>query len=142
MEIDRDDVRKEVEAVFDRYERALIGNDLATLDELFWHDPRTVRYGASEALYGIEEIREFRRARPAAGLDRTLRRTVVTTFGRDCATTSTLFVREGAPGKVGRQQQFWIRFGEDWRIVAAHVSIVAETDSQGDTAPEPGNPTG
>lgn len=126
MEVDRDDVRAEVEAVFGRYERALIGNDLATLDALFWNDARTVRYGASEALYGIEEIREFRRGRAAAGLDRTLRRTVVTTFGRDLATTSTLFFRDSAAGRTGRQQQTWVRFADGWRIVAAHVSIVTD----------------
>ena len=124
MEIDRDDVHQEVDAAFRRYERALVSNDLATLDDLFWHDPRTVRYGASETLYGIEEIRQFRRGRGAAGLDRALRRTVVTTFGRDHAVTSTLFVREGAAGRIGRQQQTWVRFADGWRIVAAHVSII------------------
>ena len=126
MEIDRDDARRQVEDVFRRYERALIDNDLATLDELFWDDERTVRFGVSESLYGMEEIRDFRRARAAAGLDRVLRRTVITTFGGDFATTSTLFVREGATGSIGRQQQSWVRFPAGWRIVAAHVSIIAD----------------
>jgi hypothetical protein len=125
MEVDGEAARAEVEAAFGRYERALIGNDLDTLDALFWHDGRTVRYGVAEALYGIEEIRAFRRGRAAAGLGRALARTVITTFGRDFATTSTLFVRDGDPGRVGRQQQSWVRFAEGWRIVAAHVSVVA-----------------
>ncbi len=124
MEINHDGAREQVEQAFARYERALIRNDLAALDDLFWHDERTVRYGVPEALYGIDEIREFRRARASAGLDRALRRTVITTFGRDFATTSTLFVRKGAAGQIGRQQQSWVRFAEGWRIVAAHVSVV------------------
>ena len=126
MEIDHDETRREVEAAFGRYEDALVANDVAVLDTLFWSDDRTVRFGIAEALYGIDAIRLFRRDRPAAGLARTLRRTVVTTFGRDFATASTLFERGGAPGVVGRQQQSWVRFPDGWRVVAAHVSVVSE----------------
>ena len=125
MEIDRPDIKADVEAAFARYERALVGNDLAALDELFWADPRTVRFGIGEALYGIDAIRAFRNARPATGLARTLRDTVVTTFGTDFATASTLFGRDGAPDRIGRQQQSWARLEGAWRIVAAHVSVVA-----------------
>ena len=125
MDVNRPDTLAEVEAAFARYERALVENDLAVLDELFWADARTVRYGIGEVLYGIEAIRAFRAARPAVGLTRTLERTVITAFGRDFATASTLFTREGAlPGRVGRQQQSWARMPEGWRIVAAHVSVV------------------
>lgn len=114
----------EVRAVFARYEKALVSNDVATLDELFWQDGRTIRYGVAENLYGIGEILAFRKARSAAGLARDLSRTVITTFGTDFATASTLFHRAGAPGKVGRQMQSWVRMAEGWRVVAAHVSIV------------------
>jgi hypothetical protein len=124
MDVNLPDVLAEVEAAFVRYERALVTNDLAVLDELFWADPRTVRYGAGEVLYGIEAIRAFRGARPAQGLARVLERTVITTFGRDFATASTLFTREGAVGKLGRQQQSWARMPPGWRIVAAHVSVI------------------
>ena len=124
MEVNLPGVLAEVEAVFARYERALVTNDLAVLDELFWADTRTVRYGVGEVLYGIEAIRAFRAERPSAGLDRTLARTVITTFGRDFATASTLFTREGAPGALGRQQQSWARLTPGWRIVAAHVSVI------------------
>jgi hypothetical protein len=127
MDVNLPDVLAEVEAAFGRYERALVANDLAVLDELFWADPRTVRYGAAEVLYGIEAIRAFRGARPAQDLARTLERTVVTTFGRDFATASTLFTRESAPGKIGRQQQSWARMAPGWRIVAAHVSLANVT---------------
>ena len=124
MEIDDPAVKAEVEAAFARYEEALVTNDVATLEALFWDDPRTIRYGAGENLYGMEAIRAFRRARSPVGVARRIDRTVITTFGRDFATASTLFVREGSPGKVGRQQQSWARLADGWRVVAAHVSLV------------------
>ncbi|GHH59213.1 hypothetical protein GCM10018781_02000 [Kitasatospora indigofera] len=112
----------EVRAAFVRYERALTSNDLAVLDELFHDGPRTVRFGAGEELFGPEEIAAFRRARPAAGLDRSPERTEVTTFGDAFAVTSMTFRRAGVTG-VGRQSQTWVRFPDvGWRIVAAHVS--------------------
>ncbi|MGQ9366125.1 oxalurate catabolism protein HpxZ [Azospirillum sp. ST 5-10] len=123
LEIDRPDVLEEVAAAFARYEEALVGNDVAVLDELFWNDPRTLRYGAGENLYGYDAIAAFRKARPAAGLDRTLRNTVITTFGTDVATACTEFVRPGSD-RVGRQTQTWVRRPEGWRIVAAHVSLM------------------
>lgn len=127
MEIDIPEVKAEVEAVFALYERALVGNDVDTLGRLFWSSPKTIRYGGGENLYGIDEIAAFRAARSPAGLERELDRTVITTYGRDCATASTLFRRSGAPGKVGRQMQTWARFPDGWKVVAAHVSIIPET---------------
>ena len=121
-EIDLPDVLAEVQAAFERYEHALVTNDVAVLDELFWADARTVRYGPTESLYGRDEILAFRKARPSQGLDRTLRRTVITAFGRDLATANTEFTREGTAG-VGRQSQTWARMADGWRVVAAHVSI-------------------
>ena len=123
QEINRPQVLAEVTAAFYRYETALVSNDIAVLDALFWHDPRTVRLGAGENLYGIEEIRAFRAARPAAGLARMLRNTVITTFGDDYAVCSTEFTREGSE-RTGRQQQSWVRFPDGWRIVAAQVSLM------------------
>lgn len=127
MEIDLPDVRAEVTAQFERYEKALVSNDVAVLDELFRKDSRTLRYGIGENLYGYAEIAAFRAGRPAAGLMRKIDRTVITTYGRDTAIASTLFYRDSAPGRVGRQMQTWIRFAEGWRIVAAHVSVIDET---------------
>lgn len=123
MDIDLSDVHAEVCAAFARYEDALVNNRLDVLDELFWDDARTIRYGIAESLYGIEAIRAFRQARPSAGLARTLRRTVVTTYGRDHATAMTEFVR-GDGSLLGRQSQSWVRMPGGWRIVAAHVSMV------------------
>ena len=113
----------EVTAAFYQYEEALVSNNIEALDALFWHDPRTVRLGAGENLYGIEAIRAFRAARPAAGLARDLRHTTITTFGADMAVCSTEFTREGS-ARLGRQQQTWVRFPYGWRIVAAQVSLM------------------
>ena len=126
MQIDNPDVVAEVRAAFERYERALVTNDISTLDAIFRGDQRTIRYGQSENLYGYKEIEAFRAARPSAGLARTLSKTVITTFGRDFAMASTLFHRTTAPGKVGRMTQTWVRFAEGWRIVVGHVSVIEE----------------
>ena len=116
----------EVTALFEAYERALVGNDVEALDAFFLPGATAIRYGATENLYGIEEIRAFRAARSPVGLSRTLDRTQITTYGRDLAIAATLFRRANAPGKIGRQMQTWARFPEGWRIVAAHVSIIDE----------------
>nr|WP_024965633.1 oxalurate catabolism protein HpxZ [Pantoea sp. IMH] len=113
----------EVTAAFYRYEAALVSNDTTVLDELFWHDERTVRLGAGENLYGIEAIRAFRASRPSAGLIRQLSNTTIVTFGEDYAVCSTEFTREGSE-KTGRQQQTWVRLPDGWRIVAAQVSLM------------------
>ncbi|WP_420132075.1 oxalurate catabolism protein HpxZ [Rhodopseudomonas sp.] len=127
MDIDLPDVLAEVGEAFARYETALVTNDVAVLDELFRNDRRTLRYGGGENLYGYNEIQNFRSGRSPVGLMRRTARTVITSYGRDTAVASTLFYRDNAPGKVGRQMQTWIRFpDEGWRIVAAHVSVIDE----------------
>jgi AtzH-like len=123
-EVDIPEIVAEVEAIFRRYEAALVANDVATLEELFWDDPRTVRYGSGENLYGMGEIRAFRRARSPVGLTRRLDRVSITTFGRDFAVASMLYRRDSAPGKIGRQMQTWVRMPAGWRVVAAHVSVI------------------
>jgi 1-carboxybiuret hydrolase subunit AtzH-like protein len=130
MEIDLPDVVAEVTKQFARYEKALVSNDIAVLDELFRDDPRTLRYGIGENLYGYEAIMGFRAARSPLGLMRRTARTIITTYGRDTAVASTLFYRDSAPGRVGRQMQTWIRFPEGWKIVAAHVSVIDEPKDQ------------
>ncbi|UGY18097.1 oxalurate catabolism protein HpxZ [Bradyrhizobium septentrionale] len=126
MEIDLPEVVAEVTAQFQRYEKALVSNDVAVLDELFRNDSRTLRYGIGENLYGYAEIMAFRAGRSPVGLMREIDRTVITAYGRDTAIASTLFYRDSTPGRVGRQMQTWIRFPEGWRIVAAHVSVIDE----------------
>ncbi|WP_382154367.1 oxalurate catabolism protein HpxZ [Hydrogenophaga sp. ANAO-22] len=124
MDINLPDVLAEVTAAFERYELALVGNDVAVLDELFWNSPHTLRYGTTENLYGHGAIREFRASRPSSGLARTLGKTVITTYGRDFATANTEFHRAGN-AKVGRQSQTWLRTPEGWRVVSAHVSLMS-----------------
>jgi hypothetical protein len=124
MEIDLPEVVAEVREAFAAYEVALINNDVAVLDTLFRDDPRTIRYGGGEILYGYDEIKAFRGARSPVGLGRTISRTVITTYGREFATASTLYERPSAPGKIGRQMQTWVKFPEGWRVVAAHVSMI------------------
>ena len=124
MDINIPDVVAEVTAAFQRYEKALNTNDVATLDQLFWNSPHTLRYGVGENLYGYEAIAAFRAARPAQGLQREVLRTVITTYGRDFATADVEFRRAGAE-RTGRQSQTWVRMPEGWRVVAAHVSLLA-----------------
>ena len=129
MDINIPGVKAEVEAAFQRYETALVTNDVETLQALFWNSPLTIRYGINEILHGWDEIGAFRSARSPVGLMRSISRTVITTYGRDFATASTLFHRTTMPGKVGRQMQTWARMPEGWRIVAAHVSVIDEANS-------------
>ena len=126
MDVNLPEIKAEVAAAFARYEAALMANDVDTLQSLFWNSPHTIRYGIAEILQGWAEIGAFRSGRSTVGLARIISRTVITTFGRDFATASTLFHRDTMPGKVGRQQQSWARFDDGWHIVAAHVSVIPE----------------
>jgi len=123
MEIDLPEVVAEVRVEFDRYEKALNENDVSTLNAIFRDDPRTIRYGGTENLYGYAEIKAFRGARTPPGT-RTITKTVISSYGRDHAVASTLFQRHSMPSKIGRQMQTWVRFPEGWRVVAAHVSMI------------------
>lgn len=124
MQIDLPEVLAEVTAAFERYEQALVTNDVATLDAILRNDDRTIRYGIAENLYGHREVAAFRATRSPVNLMRSRSRTVITTYGRDFAVASTLFHRAPLPDKVGRQMQTWVRFPDGWRVVAAHVSII------------------
>ena len=126
MEIDLPEVVAEVRAAFDAYEKALVTNDVAALDASFRDDPSTIRYGATENLYGFSEIAAFRKARSPVAVNRTISRTVITTYGREFAVASTLYERPSAPGRIGRQMQTWVKFDDGWRVVAAHVSLMEE----------------
>jgi hypothetical protein len=128
MEINIPEVVVEVEKVFARYERALVANDIAELDALFWRSPHTLRYGATENLYGYDEIAAFRAGRSPANLARDLVKVVITAYGRDFATANAEFKRTGSTA-TGRQSQVWLRTDEGWRVVAAHVSLLQEPPS-------------
>ena len=124
MDVNLPDVLAEVTAAFERYEVALVSNDVSVLDELFWNSPHTLRYGATETLVGYDAIRAFRAGRPSQGLAREIFNTVITTYGRDLATANTEFRRTGQT-RTGRQSQTWMRTPQGWRVVSAHVSLLA-----------------
>jgi Protein of unknown function (DUF3225) len=136
LEINIPAVVAEVTAAFDRYEKALVTNDVVTLDAIFWRSPHSLRFGVNENLYGYDAIASFRSNRAAINLARTLMNTTITTYGRDFATANTEFRRPGAP-LSGRQSHVWVRTDEGWRIVAAHVSLLIPP---GQTITQPSNP--
>jgi hypothetical protein len=127
MEINLPEVVAEVAAVLAQYEKALVTNDVAQLDQLFWQSPQTVRYGVTENLYGYDAIAAFRSQRSPKGLERVLLNTVITTYGQDFATVNTEFQRSG---QGGRQSQTWMRTPVGWRVVSAHVSLLKATFKQ------------
>jgi len=120
-EINLPDVLDEVTMAFHRYEKALVTNDVAELDVLFWRSPYTLRYGATENLVSYDAIEAFRKGRSPKNLERSLSNTVITTYGRDYATANTEFTKAGEV-RIGRQSHTWLRFVDGWKIVAAHVS--------------------
>jgi hypothetical protein len=124
MDINLPEVVAEVSAAFERYEHALVHNQVEVLDELFCNSPHTLRYGATENLYGYEAIQAFRASRPSQGLARERMNIVITTYGQDFATANTEFRRVGSE-RTGRQSQTWVRTPGGWRVVAAHVSLLA-----------------
>jgi len=125
MIINDPEVVTELQALYPLYEQALVANDVKRLVAMFWAGPQVMRFGASENLYGPEELAAFRKARHAAGLARTVTRLDIVSFDRDFATITLEFERTTASGNVhGRQSQVWVRFDEGWRIVQAHVSLL------------------
>ena len=123
MDINLPEVLAEVQTAFDRYEQALVSNDVAVLDELFWDAPFTLRYGTGENLYGYDVIGAFRAGRSPLNLARRIVRQVITTYGRDFATANIEF-RGDHSDAIGRQSQTWVKMRDGWRVVAAHVSLL------------------
>ncbi len=124
LEVNIPDVVAELTRAFEAYERALVGNDIATLNALFWESPLTLRYGTREPerLYGHAAIAEFRKSRGAVDQRRTLRHQQIVTFGRDFGIATTEYIPAGSD-KVGRQSQTWVRTDAGWKIASAHVSF-------------------
>ena len=124
-EINSPKILAEVSAAHERYAQALSENNIDVLDELFWENSMTLRYGIGENLYGHEQISIFRRKRETSDLDREILKLIITTFGRDFATTNLEFKRLKS-NQIGRQSQTWLRTEKGWRIVSAHVSLIKE----------------
>ena len=125
MRINDPAIVTELQALYAKYEAALMANDAETLTRMFWTSPHAMRFGITENLYGIEKIEAFRKGRSPANLARTVRRLDIVTFGRDFGSVTLEFERT-VHGKTisGRQSQVWVRFPEGWRIVSAHVSVL------------------
>jgi hypothetical protein len=120
------DLIAELTQIYLTYETALCTNDLATLDALFWESSEVVRFGATENLYGIDEIRQFRQNRPTKNLNREISNLKVIPFGNDTAAITLEFCRTiDGIARSGRQSQFWRKFPQGWRIVSAHVSLLS-----------------
>lgn len=128
MIVNDPEVVTELKALYPRYEQALVENDVETLMALFWNGPEVMRFGATENLYGPEELAAFRKGRPAVSLARQVTRLDVVTFGRDFGSVTLEFERARPDGGVrrGRQSQVWARMPEGWRIVQAHVSLLPQ----------------
>ena len=115
----------EITALYMEYEQALCSNDIETMDRLFWDSTEVIRLGATENLYGIEEIRAFRQGRPAVNLEREILKLKVVTFDQDTASVVLEFKRViNDVDRYGRQSQMWRKFPEGWKIVFAHVSFL------------------
>jgi hypothetical protein len=112
----------DVRRAFERYEQALREHDVETLNDLFLESPDTVRYGIAEQHYGFKAIGNWRRTARPVHQQRQLRRTVISSFGRDVACVSSEFTDPATPG-IGRQTQTWVRTPAGWKIIAAHVSV-------------------
>jgi hypothetical protein len=121
LEINLPEVINQVKLAFESYEKNLIENNVDALIDSFWHHPSAVRFGATENLYGWQEIQNFRQQRTPPAR-RELMHTVITTFGKEYANISTEF--KNAKGEVGRQMQSWILTQDGWRIAAAHISLL------------------
>jgi len=125
MMINNPDLLNEVTEAFYAYERALMTDDIPAMDALFHDAPTTNRYGVGEVLYGIEEIRTFRKGRGGSP-QRTLGRVAITVYGDAFATADAEFARDGV-SRRGRQTQSWVKFADGWKIVSAHVSLEGST---------------
>ncbi len=108
---------REIQDLFASYDDALRNNDVAALNSFFLDSATTVRFGVRENLYGIAEIEAFRASRTTRP-NVVRERIEITTYGANVATVA-------AAGGAGRTMQTWVRFPEGWRIVAAHVSVMA-----------------
>jgi hypothetical protein len=125
VQINDPDVVAELKSLHERYETALVTNDVATLTSFFWDSPHALRFGVGESLYGAAEIEAFRKARSPAGLEREVFSLRIVSFGTDCGIVTLEFHRTVSGGRRdGRQTQVWRKFPNGWKIVSAHVSLV------------------
>jgi hypothetical protein len=123
-EVNLPDVQREIRALFEVYEAALMRNDTAALSRFFWDHEAATRYGFADWQHGAAAIAAYRATVPAPDFTRTLHELRISTFGRDMAVVQTQF-RRSDTARLGLQTQTWVRFADvGWKIVAAHVSLI------------------
>lgn len=125
MTVDDPDVLADFTSAFERYELALMANDVTALDNLFRNSASTVRYGVGENLYGYDEIARFRAERPGGSPQRRIIRRSLSCYGAQFATAHVEFQRDGST-QIGRQTQAWIKSEDGWQVVSAHVSMMVD----------------
>jgi len=123
-QLDLPEVMAELASAFAAYEAALLANDVAALNDFFVASAATVRLGIAEHAFGIQSIALQRARLTKVSPQRRLHNTVITTIGRDAGAVSTEFAA-AENDLVGRQSQTWVRTAAGWKIVAAHVSVIA-----------------
>jgi hypothetical protein len=126
--IDHPEVIAEIQAIFAAYERDFMGNDVEPLLAHFWADERLTRYGIADRQFGMAQQRAYREATPAPTFTRRLENLRIHAFGPDTAVALVEFVRSDTALR-GFQSQTWVRMAEGWRIVSAHVSMIAWADA-------------
>lgn len=115
----------EVRDAFEAYEAALLANDVDALNEWFWDDDATIRYGIGDQQHGYAALAAWRRAVEPVPADRAIVRADVVVLGDDVAVVTCEF-RNGDEPALARQSQVWARTSNGWRIVHAHVSMLPD----------------
>ena len=121
MEINIPEIVAEVNEAFMKYEKAILANDVEMINELFWNDEKTLRYGPNGTLVSHAALSAFRRSQDIGAWERTLKDTYIVTFGRDFGVANTESTTSTV-SEINRQSHTWVRMPEGWRIVSAHVS--------------------
>ena len=62
MEINIPEIVAEVTEAFMKYEKAILANDVEMINELFWNDEKTLRYGPNGTLVSHAALSAFRRS--------------------------------------------------------------------------------
>ncbi|WP_426593319.1 AtzH-like domain-containing protein [Cellulomonas sp. McL0617] len=109
----------DLQVAFDAYERAILADDLAVLDDSFAPGPSTLRGDHAGLLVGHDAIRAFRSGRGGVA-PRTLDRIESRWLADDCwlIVATSRYVGGG----TGLQTQVWQLADGRWRITAAHVT--------------------
>ena len=124
IQINLKHVIDDITAVFYDYEKALMTNDVLALRSYFWDDPGVTRYGIADKQWGMAELDAYRQSVPIPDFTRELSHLRVTSVGESMATVQVEFVRSDSDLR-GFQTQSWVQFNAGWKIISAHVSMIA-----------------